>query len=47
MVSDNLIGVLYEDGGCSIAMQTVDIRSILPPGHRGLKSDDRANAPLG
>ena len=46
MVSDNLIGVLYEDGGCSIAMQTVDIRSILPPGHRGLKSDDRANAPL-
>ena len=45
MVSDNLIGVLYEDGGCSIAMQNVDIRSILPPGHRGLKSDERFEQP--
>jgi len=30
MVTDSLIGVLYEDDGCALAFQTVDIRSIIP-----------------
>lgn len=34
MVSDTLIGVLYEDDGCAVAFQTVDIRTMLPPGHQ-------------
>jgi sialidase-1 len=31
MVSDTVIGVLYENDGCAMDFQTVDIREILPP----------------
>ena len=52
MVSETLIGVLYENDGCSMDFQTVDIRKIIghpvhPAAHaeRGLKTDEAGVVP--